>query len=109
MLFPSCFLRKTLLTPVLASQKNLPSELGSPSYLVVEEGAGAEVELVEKAEEQSPQKVGLEPAGPGQRVACLQSTLQGLPGLGLRYHPWIPGPGHLAPGGIGAGRPPPFP
>lgn len=55
MLFPSCFLRKTLLTILLASQKTCPSWLGSPSYLVVEEGAGAKVELVEEAEEESPQ------------------------------------------------------
>jgi hypothetical protein len=55
MLFPSCFLRKTFLTTVLASQKTCPSRLGSPSYLVVEEGAEAKGELVEEAEEESPQ------------------------------------------------------
>lgn len=71
MLFPNCFLRKM----VLASQKTCPSPPGSPSYLVVEEGVGAKAGLVEEAEEESPQQVGLEPAGPGRRVSSLQSAL----------------------------------
>lgn len=56
-------------------KKTCPCQLGSLSYLVVEEGVGAKAEPVEGAEEGPPQQVGLEPAGPGQRVACPHPTL----------------------------------
>lgn len=67
---------------------------------------GARAELVVEEEAGPPQGVWLEPEDPGWRVACLHSALQGLLWPGP-HCPQTPGPGHLAPNGIDAGRPPP--